>query len=235
MMKSNLFFIVLICLFFVSCSQDDENLLSVGIQTRVTGKITDSYNSPIPNVKLKISEYKLKPNNSIFFGNLPNFIQHLESSQTNSNGEYNFTFKTSGQGNFYSLEIEPSPISEQKYWNCCVGLVPIKNIGENFIFNTYQLVNLYPCDVTFNLNNISNLPLQIIHETTRFDNNTAEINSNSQVVKRIYLIKYNMQTIKIFRTKNGITQKASYTFPASNVETLTTQNITIYETDFTNI
>lgn len=235
-MKIKYLLIILFSLFLIRCSKDDEKLLPAGIETRVSGRITDNNNSPIPNVKLKIVEYIAKSKGFNLYGNFPDFVQDLGLSETNSNGEYNFTFKTSGQGNYYALEIQPSPITEQKYWNCCYNS-KIDNIGNNHYFNYNQLIKLFPCDVTINLNNVTDFPLKVNHETTlQNNNNSNDIIANNQVTRRIYIKKYNTQTLQISRTKsNGIRQLATYTFPASNVETLTTQNITINESDFINI
>jgi len=138
-MKIKFIFIVLLSFFFIQCSKDDEKLLSAGIETRVSGKITDNNNAPISNVKLKISEYKITSKGFSIYGDLPDFVHDLELSETNSNGEYNFTFKTSGQGNYYALQIQPSPINEQRYWNCCYNS-KIENIGNIHYFNYNQLV-----------------------------------------------------------------------------------------------
>lgn len=236
-MKTRFLFFLLLSLIFIQCNKDEENLISSGIQTTVSGRLTDFNNSPIVNAKLKVGEYKQEwhnqgPNTGNY---IDVFVQWLSTSETDSNGDYNFTFTTSGKGKIYKLALEDSSINEQTYWNCCLDNINIENIGGNFNFNYNQLAKLYPCDITFNLNNISDFPLYVNHETTFFDIN-SEINSNSQIVKRIYIIKNNNQTVKILRTKsNGIQQIATYTFPASNVEILTTQNITINESDFVNI
>jgi hypothetical protein len=235
-MKIKHLIIILISFFLIQCSKDDPKFLPAGIETRVSGRITDINNSPIHNVKLKIGEYKITSKGFSIYGNLPDFVKDLELTETDSNGEYNFTFKTSGQGNYYALEIQPSPIDEQKYWNCCYNS-KIDNIGNNHYFDYNQLIKLFPCDVTINLNNVTDFPLKVNHETTHQNNNNSnDIIDNNQVVRRIYIKKYNTQTLQISRTKsNAIRQIATYTFPASNVETLSTQNITIKESDFINI
>ncbi|QBN18042.1 hypothetical protein [Flavobacterium nackdongense] len=231
-----LFLLLAITFTLTCCDKDEADLLSEGIETRVSGRITDFNNSPISNVKLKVMEYKSKSRYLSLYGNFPDFIQEIEVSETNTNGEYDFTFKTSGKGNVYQIEIQPSPISEQKYSNCCHS-EPITTIGNPFIFNNNQLIKLYPCDVTINLNNVSDFPFQVYHETTRNPtNNSNDIISNNQVIRRIYISKYYPQKLYINRIKsNGIKQVATYIFPASNVETLTVQSIIINETDFKNI
>jgi hypothetical protein len=232
----NLLLLFTIAFTLSSCSKDEADVLSEGIETRVSGRITDFNNSPIPNVKLKVMEYKSTSSSWSLYGNFSDFIQDIEESETNANGEYDFTFKTSGKGNIYQIEIQPSPISEQKYSNCCHS-ERITTIGNPFIFNYNQLTKLYPCDVTINLNNVSDFPFQVYHETTFNPNNNSNyIVSNNQVIRRIYIAKYSPQKLYINRIKsNGIKQVATYSFPASNVETLTVQSITINETDFKDI
>jgi hypothetical protein len=227
-MKSKfLLLALLIC--FISCEKDN---IQEGKVTRVYGKLTDYYDIPITNGKMKVGEYKFKPNS--VNGGFDFFQKWIDSSYTNQNGEYDFTFKTSGNGTSYKIILEDSPITEQRFWSL-MDPVDITNIGGSFNFSTNQLANLYPCDVTINLNNITILPIEIWHETT-FNSNIPEINSNTTYVKRIYVIKYNSQTLIFYRTKpNGVRQKAIFTFPASNSTNTTTQNITLNETDFVDI
>lgn len=98
--------------------------------------------------------------------------------------------------------------------------------------NSYEL---FPCDVNIQINKIQILPVYPKHKKT-FDYNLTEINSNQNQIKRIYIDKYEAQIFEIYRVKpNATRQKASYTFPASNVEILTTQNIVVNEIDFTDI
>lgn len=117
----NLIFLFVIVLTLTSCSKDDTDLLSEGIETRITGRITDFNNSPISNVKLKVMEYKSTSSSWSLYGNFPDFIQDITSSETNANGEYDFTFKTSGKGNIYQIEIQPSPIANK---NIRIAAIP---------------------------------------------------------------------------------------------------------------
>ena len=85
------------------------------------------------------------------------------------------------------------------------------------------------------MNNILILPIRIYHEKTRQLNN-PEIINNSTFVKRIFITKYGTQKINFTRMKpNGIYQQAVFIFPASNSEALTTQNITLNDSDFVDI
>lgn len=220
-------FYFLMTLTLLSCEKEN---IPGGIETRVYGKLTDFYNIPITNAKMKVGEYKFKSNS--VNGGFDHFQKWIDSSYTDQNGAYDFKFKSSGQGTSYKLILENSPAeTQQRYWSL-MDLIPINNIGKSFNFSTNQLANLYPCDVTINLNNLTVFPIYISHDTT-FNFGTPEINSNTTYIKRIYIIKYNSQTLNFYRVKpNGINQKAIFTFPASEVATITTQNITLNDSDF---
>ncbi len=218
-------------LIFIGCKK--ENIAS-GINTRVYGKFSDYLYSPIPNAKLKVGEYKFKFNS--VNGGTHIFQKWTDSTYTNSNGEYDFTFRTSGQGSLYKLTLDNSLLdTQQKYWSL-LDPVEIKNIGSSFNYSTNEIVLLYPCDVTINLNNIVHFPIEIHHKTTRKSGNDVAINSNSIYVRRIYIDEYFAQTLSFYRTKpNGVIQKATFQLPATNTRALTTQNITLNEIDFIDI
>lgn len=224
-MKKIYCFFIIITLF--SCEKDT---IPEGLETRVFGTLTDYYGIPITNAKMKVGEYKFKPNS--VNGGFDTFQKWIDSSYTNQNGAYDFTFKTSGKGTSYKLILENSPTeTQQRYWSL-LDPIYINNIGKSFNFSTNQLANLYPCDVTITMNNLTVFPIFIAHDTT-FNSATPEINSNATHIKRIYIIKYNTQTLNFYRTKpNGVNQKAIFSFPASNAATITTQNITLSDTDF---
>ena len=226
-MKKKLVYLLFLCL-FISCEKEK---IPGDIQTNVSGKITDYYDSPILNAKVKIGEYK---NRFVSDGGSTDyFYRYIDSTLTNSSGDYKMTFKTTGEGTSYRLIIENSP-SDQSYFGL-FDSVEIGNIGNSFIFDSDQFTKLYPCDVTINLNNISTLPIYISHSTTRAVN-SPEIMTNNVFVKRIYIDKHWPQTLSFGRTKlDGINQKAVFTFPASNSESITLQNITLNESDFLDI
>lgn len=209
----------------VSCEKEN---IQRGIQTKVSGRLSTYYGESIINAKVRIGEFK---NEFVSDGGSRDyFVRAIDSILTNSNGEYEITFKTTGEGSSYRLLINDSP-NDQSFYGF-YDSVEITNIGNPFIFNYNQFTKLYPCDVTINLNNITILPILIWHETTRIVN-TPEITTNSTFVKRIYISKYNAQILNLSRTKsNGISQKAIFTFPASNSENLTTQIINLNESDF---
>jgi hypothetical protein len=220
---------ILICILFsltlISCEK--ENIQS-GIQTKVSGTLTNYLGAPIVNIKVKIGEFK---NRFVSDGGSTDyFSKYIDSTYTNSLGEYEITFTSTGQGSSYRVIIENSP-TDQSYYGLNDS-VEIKNLGHAFVFNSIQFIKLYPCDVTINMNNITILPISIFHETTRQINN-PEISSNTVFIKRIYITNNVMQKLTFQRIKpNGKYQKAVFTFPASNSELSTTQNITLNESDF---
>lgn len=236
-MRVNIIFIVVFSLFLAGCTNDEEDLYREGIETRVTGKISDINAAPIDNVKLRVAEYEREfirqgPAGGNYHYTL---IKYVDSTKTNVNGEYNFTFKTTGKGNFYKLSVEKAPVEDQSYWHCCLEDVDMDNIGKVFNHDFKGLTKLYPCDITITLNNISDFPLNFSHETTFFDDSYT-ITSNVTVVRRLYIEKDKVLRFNLWKTKaNGKRQAAYYNFPASNTEALTTQKITINESDFVNL
>jgi hypothetical protein len=213
----------------IGCETDN---IKSGIETRVYGKLTDFYNTPVVNEKVLIGEYKGTFNMNNGGGQ---YLQKwIDSTYTNALGEYDITFKTSGEGTSYKLKMDDSPAILQKYW-VSLPSVEIKNLGSSFNYSTNAILIVYPCNITFKPNNILIFPLRVSAETTLYDT-TFEIRSNAQTTKTIFIDKYTPQNVYITRTKaNGSYQRAVFTFPASNVETLTTPNITITEADFNDI
>jgi len=222
----------LICMFFfLSLMGCEKENIESGIVTKVTGKLSDFQGKPIVNAVVKIGEFKDK-----FVadgGSFDYFLKYIDSTSTNNNGEYEITFKTTGEGSSYKLMIDNRPI-DQSYYGYS-DFVEIKNIGNSFTFNDTNFVKLYPCDVTITMNNIQIFPIVIDHDSTR-KINSPEITSNSTFVKRIFINRFGIQKITFLRLKpDGKHQKAVFTFPASNSELLTTQNINLTDSDFVDI
>ena len=215
-------------LLFISCEK--ENITS-GIQTKVSGKLTTYEGEPIINSKVRIGEFK---NRFVSDGGSTDyFSKFIDSTLTNNNGEYDITFKTTGEGTSYKLVLENSP-NDQSYFGF-YDSIQITNLGNPFVFNYNQFTKLYPCDITINMNNILILPLRISHKTTR-QSRDPEITSNTTYIKRIYITKIGIQKFTLQRIKpNGIYQQAVFNFPASNSTLLTTQTINLNDSDFIDI
>ncbi|OXA81335.1 hypothetical protein B0A65_03515 [Flavobacterium frigidimaris] len=219
----------------------DPVLIKSGIETRVFGKLTDYRDKPISNLKVKVGEFKVT-SNSVFDISLDyEFIQDVDSTYTDDKGNYNFTFKTSGKGNFYSLYFgeytkknEPQVIWEPFLIDITDSSNDMKYIGKEFEFNTINLIELYPCQITFKTNNLSTFPLTPIHNLT-YSFNLDQITANGTSVQTIYIQKYLKETVNLSRFKDGVIQRATYEFPASNFEGITYQTIIVEENDFKDV
>jgi len=226
-MKNNLIYLFFVLL-FVSCEK--ENIQS-GIETKVSGKLTNYDGEPIVNSKVKIGEFKNRF--VVDGGSTDYFSKYIDSTLTNSNGDYDFTFKTTGEGSSYRLILDNYP-NDQSYLGF-YDSVQIKNLGNPSVFNFNQFTKLYPCDVTINMNNILILPIRIYHETTRQLSN-PEITINAVFVKRIYITKFLPQKFTLQRIKpNGTYQQAVFNFPVSNSTLLTTHTINLIDSDFVDL
>lgn len=222
--------VIYLLFFFLLVSCEKEKIPS-GIETKVAGRLSNYVGEPIINSIVKIGEYK---NRFVSDGGSTDyFSKYIDSTLTNNNGEFEITFKTSGEGTSYKLILDNSP-DDQSYYGF-FDSVEITNLGNPFVFNYNQFTKLYPCDVTINMNDITIFPISIWHETTRIVD-APEIISNTTFVKRIFINKYGIQKLNLSRIKpNGVSQKAIFTFPASNTENVTTQTITLNEADFVDI
>lgn len=232
--------VILFALLFslVSCDKDPI-LIKSGIETKVNGKITDDHDVPISNLIVKVGEYKVTTSGSYLVSYKDReFIKWADSTYTDSNGNYDFVFKTSGKGNFYQLSFgkETKDNEPQVLWRAFTvditkDINDLNYIGKQFEFNSKNLIRLYPCEVTFKINNVTTFPIEPNHGLTNVGN-LSTITANGDLKKTLYIDKYTKQIVNFYRTKNGILQHASYEFPASNIEGITYQTISVEETDF---
>lgn len=238
-MKNKLLLFVL--LFILMGCRKDAVLIKSGIQTKVFGKLTDYRDKPISNLKIKVGEFKVTNNSAFDITQDYEFIQDVDSAYTDDKGNYNFIFKTSGKGNFYRLYFgentkknEPQVIWEPFFIDITYISNDMKFIGKEFEYNTINLIELYPCQITFKTNNLSTFPMTPIHNLT-YSFNLDQITANGTSVQTIYIQKYLKETVNLNRFKDGVIQSATYEFPASNVEGITYQTITVEEADFKDI
>lgn len=237
-----------IVLFFLSCERDEQpNLISAGIKTRISGNVASINGESLSDVEIKIAEYIETGNGGFFYypANLE-FKQFVKTINLSSNGNFDFKFTTSGNGNFYKLFIGDfpnyplngaTPFFIQKIDDPLgVDLTSQANdmtiIGKEFLLN-HRLKKLYLCEVNMQFNLTHLYPIEPFHSLTYISNN-REINTfvNPTTIK-IFIDKANSQTLILRRNRdNGVKQKAEYTFIASNVENTTFQNIIVNETDF---
>ncbi len=246
-----------LCLVFIflGCEKDDEpNLIPAGIETRISGNITSINGESLSDVEIKIGEYVEKTSGGGgFFGfsgqtnSDYEFKQFVKTINLNANGSFDFTFLTSGNGNFYRLFVGDFPES----WNG-QGFVPFFEqkindplginltqqandmviIGKEFSFN-HALKKLYLCEVNLQFNLTNTYPIEPFHLLTYSTNNRIINTFANPTTIKLFIDKANPQTLILNRNRdNGIRQKAEYIFPASNVENTTFQNIIVNETDF---
>lgn len=236
-MRNTLLLFVL--LFTLMGCKKDPVLIKSGIETRVLGTITDDHGEPISNLKIKVAEYKVTNTGSYIVSSEDyEFIKWVDSTYTNTNGNYDFVFKTSGKGNYYDLVIgeetklhEPQMIFLERYVPITQEANDMTFIGKQFEFNSDDLIRLYPCRITFKVNNVETFPVRISHEYTR-GFNLNDLTTNGTFEQTIYIQRYNKETVTLFRMKNGVGQRATFEFPASNVQEMTYQTITVQEADF---
>jgi hypothetical protein len=223
-MKTRILIYVLFSTLIFGCESDP---IVANLQTTVKGVAFDIVNQePIVNQELIISEYKKRFVSD--GGTAYDFIQNISSTFSDSNGNYQTTFLTSGKGDYYTI----SPSHSNLIWNYYEDSQEIKNIGSNNVFN-YNFLNLYPCILTINTNNIQNIPLTISHFLTLNSelNNITEYNGTE--IRTIYIDKNSNQEIKFYRTINATTsQIATVVIPATNMNQQTDFVINLSDSDF---
>ena len=254
-MKKNKCLILLFILFlFLSCERDEQpNLIPAGIQTRILGNVKSTNGESLSDVEIKIGEYVETTSGGGGFYGFPGqtnsnyeFKQYVKSTNLTSNGNFDFTFTTSGNGNFYSLFIGdfpnypldgPIPFFEQKIDDpLSVNLTQKANdmtfIGKEFSLH-HTIKKLYLCEVNVQFNLTNNYPIEAFHELTYPSNNREIKTFTNPTIIKLFIDKAAPQTLILKRIRNnGIRQKAEYVFAASNVENTIIQNITVNETDF---
>ena len=252
MKKIKILVTLIIVVLFLSCEKDDEpNLISAGIETRISGNVTSINGESLSDVEIKIAEYVETTSGGCYSCPAPTnynyeFKQFVKTINLSTNGNFDFTFTTSGNGNFYKLFLGdfpnyplngPIPFFVQKINDPLgINLTQQANdmaiIGKEFSFN-HALKKLYLCEVNLQFNLTNTYPIEPFHLLT-YPSNNREINTFANPITiKLFIDKANPQTLILKRNRdNGIRQKAEYIFPASNIENTTFQNIIVNETDF---
>jgi hypothetical protein len=255
MRRINFLILFILVFSFFSCERDDQpNLIPAGIQTRISGNVKSINGESLSDVEIKIGEYveTTTGGGGGFYGfpgqtnSSYEFKQFVKSVNLTSSGNFDFTFTTSGKGNFYKLLIGdfpnyplngPIPFFEQKINDPLgINLTQSANdmtiIGKEFSFN-HALKKLYLCEVNMQFNLTNTYPIEPIHSLTYSSNNKEIKTFANPVTIKLFIDKSNPQTLILKRNRNnGIRQKAEYKFAASNVENTTIQNIIVNEADF---
>lgn len=220
-MKKIILLLIIPILFFC-CDKDDA--LDAGIQTKVYGNIYDIPNDiPFVNLKLKIAEYKTVAQG---LGTSYEFIKYVDSTLTDSEGNYDFTFRTSGLGDYYRLFV----VEDIDIWTYQYDAVPIYNIGGE---NNWDLdfLHLYPVNLIITLNNMEYTPVYVNAFIFPF---IEEIEIANGEVNRILYTDKNTDTPINFRRVISYSIQEDYpvTVPASNTTETVNFSINIENSDF---
>lgn len=226
--------LLLLMLLFTSCEDTFE---PSGIETRVFGRMYDSENQmPLDNHKLRVGESNLIPG----FGSAPNvdFIQYVDSTTTDSDGYFDFTFTTSGQGDIYQLEVDHNYdnyfglTDENVFGLLNQGFrIELENLGEDKELN-FEVLYFFPVNLKFTLNSdVQFLPIRIREPYSRVTDNLTETGIE---ISRIYYIDKNSNwQIELTRTTDeGQAQRVVFDMPATNSTELTELEFNINDDDF---
>ena len=234
-MKKRIFILNLILVFalFQSCEDLQE---PSGIETRVFGRMYDNQNQiPLTNHKLRIGEYNLIPG----FGSAPNieFIQFVDSTLTDSDGYYDFTFSTSGQGDRYQLEVDFDFDTYATNDGNFFGLLnqeyhtEIENLEVDTELN-FEVLFVFPVNIKITLDSdVQFLPVRIQKPYYRATNNLTE--TGIEISRLYYVDKNSSWQIELKRTTSeGQRQRVILDMPATNSSELTEFEIFVNDNDF---
>tara|TARA_R110002096_G_scaffold276700_1_gene470732 strand:+ start:21432 stop:22145 length:714 start_codon:yes stop_codon:yes gene_type:complete len=225
----------LFTLFLTSCEDTFE---PSGIETRVFGRMYDTQNQlPLTNHKLRIGESNLIPG----FGPAPNidFIQYIDSTTTDSEGYFDFVFKTSGLGDIYQLEVD---YNYDNYFGLTdenvFGLnqeyrTELEDLGEDKELN-FEVLFFFPVNLKITLNSdVQFLPIRIRQPYSRVTDNLTETGVE---INRIYYIdkNSNWQILLTRNTSDGQRQRVVIDMPATNNTGLSEFEFNINDDDFEN-
>ena len=216
----NFCFILLACL-FLSCDGDP---IEEGVETTIEGRIYDERNDiPFEDLKIKIAEYKI--HRSGIYQNRE-FIQWIDSTYTDQNGDFFIAFKTSGRGDYYEFHAETGT----DIWDYYQSVFQIPYIGKSLSMEL-DLLHLYPVRLVVALNEVEHLPLKI---RPQFYQKVEEIKTGSGTAERIIYTDKNSETTVYFSRNPEPNVYEGYTakIPASNSMELTDFNLTINNSDF---
>ncbi len=215
--------LLLISLLFL-CMKCEDYLEPEGVESSVYGTVYDSVNDlPVVDQKLLIVE-----SNANGFYSTREFIQVLDSTQTEANGFYEMNFTTSGKGDTYSVLAE----GQDNIWTNYQDAIEIENLDSKTKID-FNFLHLYPAILNIQLgSDVENLPVGVTHkyQGSRY----IFINEIDKVIQeRIFIDKNQLQFIKIFRniSKNK-SENYIYVIPVTNTTEETAYSIKLGNGDF---
>ncbi len=219
----NIILIFAFLLVFSSCEKDP---LPEGVESTIKGNVSDNWNEiPFQNLKLKVAEYKTHFNS--VNGASYEFIKWIDSTHTDSNGDYILKFKTSGSGDYYTLNVE----EKGNLWTYYYNPIEIQKIGGDN-FQNLDFLHLYPTKLIITLNDLETSYIMV--DVSPFED-PQDIEMQSGQVERIIYRNKNTETKINFYKKNiNNVYDKSYTIivPASNTVNLNEYNLTLNSSDF---
>jgi hypothetical protein len=217
--------LLLISLLFL-CIKCEDYLEPEGIESSVYGTVYDSVNDmPVVDQKLLIVESNVNG-----FYNLREFIQILDSTQTDINGFYEMNFTTSGKGDTYSVQ----PERQENNWTYYQDAIQIENLNSEPKVD-FNFLHLYAAVLNIRLeSDVENLPVGVTHRYHGFS--YIFINETDKAIQeRIFIDKNQPQFIKIFRNISlNKSENFIYVIPATNTTEGTEYNINVRNSDFVN-
>ncbi|MFY7670028.1 hypothetical protein ACOSP6_02955 [Tenacibaculum sp. MEBiC06402] len=226
--KINYFFVLFVMIAILSSCED--TVLPSNIKTRVFGRMYDAENDlPVVNKKLRIGEYNTIPG----FGTFPNieFIRYVDSVYTDSNGYYDVTFETSGDGDRYTLEIDFNSDDNFSLLNYPGYPTRIEKLGEENELN-FDALFLFPVQLKITLApDVQFLPIRIDKPYFRPVNNLNE--TGVEITRLFYIDKNSDWQVMLKReTNDGQRQRVLIDMNATNSSDLTEFEFNINNEDF---
>ncbi|MHA3789863.1 peptidase associated/transthyretin-like domain-containing protein [Flavobacterium hauense] len=226
-MKNLLYlFIILLC---VGCEKDPEPL-HAGIETPVSGRIYDSANElPLSGQKIIVEEYMKTQNYGAITPNY-DFKGSIDSTYTDSNGYFDFTFKTTGKGNCYRIIFEPAE--------------DVQNNSDIFEINKRDLktpakidfsgTQLYPLVLKIIPDNLSILPVNITTGFSAKPYSLPDITQNNVAATRyLYVDKNSNISLRLVVVYPEYDEKYyNLTLPPVNSTAPPEQSIHLNDSDF---
>ncbi|MCX2838191.1 hypothetical protein OQ279_08480 [Salinimicrobium sp. MT39] len=214
-------FIIVLAGILWSCDGDP---IEAGVVTTIEGRIYDRQNElPFENLKIKVAEYKTHQK-SIYMHT--EFIQWIDSTYTDQNGDYLLEFETSGRGDLYQFHVESRP----NMWDYNNGTFDIPYIGKNSNIDL-GLLHLFPVKLVIEMNDIGHLPVTV---NPRFYQDVEDINTGSGTVERTIFADKNSDNTVYFSRRLTPNDYEGYTavIPATHTTELANYNLTLNNSDF---
>lgn len=156
-------FLIFTLLFLMSDCEGPVTPVTPNIETKVRGHIygvdKNWKKKGVSDIKIKVSEY-LRYQNGFPNPSTYEFIQFVDSTFTDENGDYNLSFSTTGEGSNYFIEIvEPSG------YHFFTQKKEIDSLGKTNTIQDIQCRILYPVELQIETGDITTYPILLRNNT----------------------------------------------------------------------